>query len=419
MIKTAIATNQKVLMNRTIITNRRAFLAGALATSVMVAARGVRAQEAAKYRACVIASTGRGDYGHSMHLVFKHRADVALAAIADPDEPARVKAAAEAGAAKTYSDYRAMLAAEKPQLVCIAPRWTVDHLEMVRACVEAGAHIYMEKPVATSLAEADAMIAALDGARLKAAVAHQMRLSPVIQTLKQRIGEGLIGEILEMRGRGKEDSRAGGEDLIVLGVHVMDLMRLFAGADPASCTARITHEGRAITVADARAAGEQIGPVAGDTVQAQYYFPASEAVTGGVTGFFASQKNKDGAGGRFGLDVYGTRGVASIRLGLGPEMGVQVLINPKWRAEKSDAGWTGWKPLEGFDDPNDARRGAEYLNALAVDDLIAAIEEDRAPTVSIHDAHAALEMVHAAWEAALAGDEVALPLARREHPLVP
>src|SRR6185295_18016683 len=76
---------------------------------------------------------------------------------------------------------------------------------------------------------------------------------------------GLIGQLMEVRTRGKEDHRAGGEDMMVLGTHCMYLMRMFAG-DPLWCTARVTQDGRDITVADRRAATEPLGPVAGDTI---------------------------------------------------------------------------------------------------------------------------------------------------------
>ena len=65
------------------------------------------------------------------------------------------------------------------------------------------------------------MVAEVERRGVKCAVAHQMRLAPAIQTLKKMLGEGLIGELMEMRGRGKEDRRAGGEDLMVLGVHII------------------------------------------------------------------------------------------------------------------------------------------------------------------------------------------------------
>jgi hypothetical protein len=38
------------------------------------------------------------------------------------------------------------------------------------------------------------------------------------------IEAGQLGDILELRGRGKEDARGGGQDLMVLGTHIMDLM---------------------------------------------------------------------------------------------------------------------------------------------------------------------------------------------------
>src|SRR5205807_851986 len=133
----------------------------------------------------------------------------------------------------------------------------------------AGAHLFMEKPIAPTLVEADEILAAAEKAGRKIAVAHQMRLAPSIVFLKKRIDEGLLGDLLELRAFGKQDARAGGEDLLVLGVHLFDLMRLFAG-DPLWCTARVTQAGRDITPADARAIKEQIGPLAGDEVSAQF-----------------------------------------------------------------------------------------------------------------------------------------------------
>jgi len=62
-----------------------------------------------KYRACIIAATGQGDYGHSLHMVFGLRPDVEIVGLADPDETARRARAAEAGAARTHADYREML----------------------------------------------------------------------------------------------------------------------------------------------------------------------------------------------------------------------------------------------------------------------------------------------------------------------
>ena len=52
-----------------------------------------------------------------------------------------------------YRDYREMLEKEKPDLVAIGPRNTVRHKEYILACAAAGAHGYLEKPVAVDCAE--------------------------------------------------------------------------------------------------------------------------------------------------------------------------------------------------------------------------------------------------------------------------
>src|SRR5262249_28052070 len=142
-------------------------------------------------------------------------------------------------------------------------------------------HIYSEKPFTTTLAEADELLAEADRAGLKIAVAHQQRLAPSILQLKAAIAEDLIGDLIQLRAWGNQDERAGGEDMLVLGTHLFDLMRFFGG-DPEWCTARILQDSRDITRVDARRVKEQIGPVAGNAIEAQFAFP------GGINGAFSS-----------------------------------------------------------------------------------------------------------------------------------
>ena len=73
------------------------------------------------------------------------------------------------------------------------------------------------------------MTAALEKRNLKLAIAHQTRYSPALQYVEQVIANGKLGDILELRSRGKEDRQGGGEDIMVIGTHIMDLMRFFAG----------------------------------------------------------------------------------------------------------------------------------------------------------------------------------------------
>src|SRR5207253_3751909 len=95
---------------------------------------------------------------------------------------------------------------------------------------EAGASIFLEKPLCPTLAEADEMVAACEKYHVKLAIAHQTRYSPRLARIKEMVADPKVfGDLVEMRARGKEDTRAGGEDLMVLGTHLMDLMRLVAG----------------------------------------------------------------------------------------------------------------------------------------------------------------------------------------------
>src|SRR4030095_16395983 len=105
-------------------------------------------------------------------------------------------------------------------LVAIAPRQTPERRDMLLGCLAAGAHVICEKPFVRTPADADEALALAEPKGLKIAVAHQMRLAPAVICLKQILERRVIGDLLEMRAWGKEDSRSGGEALLVLGVHL-------------------------------------------------------------------------------------------------------------------------------------------------------------------------------------------------------
>src|SRR5262249_54515508 len=160
---------------------------------------------------------------------------------------------------------RQMLDKERPHLVSVADRWLDSHRDMVIACAEAGASIFLEKPFARTLAEADEMVTACERHHVKLAIAHQTQYSPRLQRVRELIAAGRLGDVLELRARGKEDSRGGGQDLMVLGTHLMDLMRFLVG-DPAWCFARVWQGGKLVAKSDVREGGEGMGPVAGDRI---------------------------------------------------------------------------------------------------------------------------------------------------------
>jgi len=84
------------------------------------------------------------------------------------------------------------------------------HRDMALACSEHDCHVFLEKPMCQDLVQSDEMVAAFEKKKAKLAIAHQTRYSPALATAKKAIDEGLVGDVLELRSRGKEDRRGGG-----------------------------------------------------------------------------------------------------------------------------------------------------------------------------------------------------------------
>ena len=181
------------------------------------------------YRAAAIGRTGKGNWGHGLHLGLKNHPRIEVVAVADEDAQERQVKQEELAASRAYADWREMLEAEQPEVVTVGPRWTDCHLEMVLACLEVGAHVYCEKPMTWNLAEGDQIVAKAEETGRKVAVAHQGAYMPRIQHVKEVLAQGQIGAVQAIRAHGKQDRRGGGEDMIVLGTHLFNMMRLFVG----------------------------------------------------------------------------------------------------------------------------------------------------------------------------------------------
>lgn len=387
---------------------RRTFLKQ---TALFVGGAGIalHAQDGtnAKLHAAIIGHTGRGDYGHGLDLIFDDVPNVEVVVLADPDAAGRAAAATRTKAARQYADYRELLAKEKPQLVAIAPRWTDQHHAMALAALQTGAHICLEKPFMPTLAEADEVLAAADAAGLKIAVAHQVRLAPSVVQLKRALAAGLIGEVVQVRSWGKQDDRAGGEDMLVLGTHLFDLMRSLFG-DPGWCTARVLHQGRELQRSDARMVKEQIGQVAGNEVEAQFAFP------NGLFATFTSRAKLRETVARWGLELVGSKGSVRILMDVFPA--VYVLQSSAWTPEGKTDSWVRWPEDPGLKLSAEAKSFGP-ANRRVVDDWLEAIRTRREPICSGRAGMKALEMVMAVYQAALSGNRVKFPLTDRRHPL--
>ena len=350
------------------------------------------------YRAAAIGHTGAGNFGHGLHTPYKDIENVEFIAVSDPNGEGREKAAAEAGALRSYADYREMLEKEDLDIVSVCPRWTSDHVAMVTACLEAGCSVYSEKPMTSTLADGDIIVETAKAQGLKVAVAHQAVYLPATHAIKEMLDAGKIGTIQAIHASGKQDHRGGGEDMIVLGTHLFNMMRFFVG-DVAWMQSHVTTNGEEITSGGDHKPTEPVGPVAGDCINSYFAFKS------GASGFFESRRDQAGSG-RYGMEIVGSDGIFSLRGDVANRL--MVYPYPVLLPSNPDQEW------EAIDlDQTPFSSG----NELAIRDLIDAIENDRKPISAASDAVAALEMILGAYESQLSGGRVTFPIENREHPL--
>jgi predicted dehydrogenase len=385
-------------------TNRREFLVQAgLITTVVAAGPVFSADGPERYRAAIIGRTGGGDYGHGYDQVFKDIESVQVVAVADHDAEGLKKAAARSGAGRQYADYREMLAQEKPDLVCIAPRLPDCHKQMCLEAIKVCRGIFIEKPFVEVLSDGDEILAAADRKGVKIFVAHNRRYSAEFVRVRAFLRQGLIGQVRQVHIYGKQDARVGGEDMLVLGVHDFDLMRFYFG-DPLWCQSSVLVGGRDMTAADVGQGREPL-LVAGDTIHASFLFP------GNVMVHWSSVKTSDSWNiapmrrERWAFEILGSKGVVGYQSGLDFRwLESPILIQPEDGAT--------WKRLP---EPTPVSWLPHERNPVR--SLIHAIETNTAPLCSGADGRWAVEMVAAVYESQRTRARVEFPLRDRSHPL--
>jgi predicted dehydrogenase len=350
----------------------------------------------------VIGHTGQGNYGHGEDTVWLKIPQTKIIAVADADPKGLAEAAMRLGGVQAYADYKVMLVSAKPDIAAICSRHIHEHRDMIVAAIEAGVKgIYIEKPFVRTLAEADEIVKLCAEKGVRLAVAHRNRYHPVVGVVKQLVASGEIGELKEVRVRGKQDQRGGGLDLWVLGGHGFNLATLFTG--PAiSCEATIHVEGRPATKADIRPGDEGVGLIVGDEIHARY------ETKSGIPLYFDSKKGKPAKGTPFGARLIGTKGVISLQIDEEP---LAILERDGVKTPITTAGIGKPEPIKDIRLINGGHHGA-------VRDLLAAIAEKREPLCGPEAGRETVELTLAVFTSfAAGGKKVALPLAGRAHPL--
>jgi predicted dehydrogenase len=264
------------------------------------------------------------------------------------------------------------------------------HVPLALAAAAAGRHVFIEKPMATTVADCDTIIEACDKAGVRLAVVSQHRWRNTPRTAHRLVEAGAIGEVRMIRVMGPTAGWDAPDDAWKMdpneqtafadwGAHACDITRWFAGSEP--------------TLAYARSASFTPNPPPEQTTMAIFQFENGVIADVWLTYEIpqpglgsALQFLITGSEGMLEFDAYG-----ALRQGKGTE-------------------WTTVYEQPPFDpnDPNSPGRLEAY--ALQLGDFLASIGTDRRPAVDGRSGRATTEMLEAADRSVRSGGAIRLPL---------
>ncbi len=294
---------------------------------------------------------------------------------------------------KRYADYKEMLASEKPELVAICTE-SGKHAKIALDCIDAGCHVIIEKPIALSLADADAIIQKAKAKGVKVCTSHQNRFNKSIQKIREAVEAGRFGKLFygtahirwcrdknyydqaTWRGTWEQDGGA----LMNQCIHNIDLLRWMMGdevEEVVGMTDQLNHpylECEDIGIALVRFKNGSYGIIEGTTD----VYPKNLEET---------------------LYLFGERG--TVKAG-----GTSVNKIEAWQF--ADGKDEEAKVIDEFHETPPNVYGFGHTSLYA--DMIDAIETDREPYVNAEAGKRALEMVLAIYKSATEGKTVKLPL---------
>jgi predicted dehydrogenase len=193
---------------------------------------------------------GAGIWGANHSRVFRTLPQTEVAAVCDTSIDRAETMAKEIAGAGIYTNYKDLIASSSVEAVSIAtPDFT--HTPIILAALHANKHVLSEKPLATTLAEAEAIAIAASASRGKLMVDFHNRVNPAIVQVREAVAAGEIGRPvhgyvrlsnsmlvpLEMLSWASKSSA-----LWFLGCHVIDVLR-FVLADEVTRVFSIARQG--------------------------------------------------------------------------------------------------------------------------------------------------------------------------------
>lgn len=195
-----------------------------------------------------LALIGLGYAAHDFHLPALRRLEGAALVGGVDVSPERRAAFEHRAGVPAFATFDELLERARPEVavVCTPPD---SHAELCRRALEAGLHVVCEKPFATTLEEADAVLAAAAAAGRRVAVNHELRHWAIFRAVAERIGTPEVGRLAFCEVTQQVDSEPWRDPvpwraalaertLLEAGVHLVDLMLVLFGGPPTAVYAR-------------------------------------------------------------------------------------------------------------------------------------------------------------------------------------
>ncbi len=275
-----------------------------------------------------------------------------------------------------YTDYREMLDKERLDIVSVCT-WVGMHPEAMIAAADARPQgILCEKPMALTLPQADAMIAAADRNNVRFAINHQRRLGIVFGKAKEYLTQGAIGDLQRLEGyvpRG---------NLLDWGTHWIDMFFFYMDQTPASWV---------MAMGDRRTDRSLFG------VDVEDHSITHIAYQQGVRGYIEIGVP---IAGQPANRLLGTDGMIEVGVTDGPQLRIRMRGEGQWTVPEIPGG------IHGVDHFKES-----------VSELVAAIEEGREARHSGRNGRQALEVILAGYESMGRRGRVDLPLMITDDPI--
>jgi len=174
---------------------------------------------------------GVGAMGRHHARVYNDMEGVELVAVVDADGE-RAEEIARRYKVRPYADYREMLEQERPEVVSVAVP-TRFHHRVALDVMEKGVHLLIEKPIASTVEEAEDIIRQADERGLKLAVGHVERFNPAVIELKKRLERRELGRVFLAHARrlGPFPERVRDMGVVIdLATHDLDVMCYLLGS---------------------------------------------------------------------------------------------------------------------------------------------------------------------------------------------